>query len=756
MHLPPLILDLAILLGVAALVTFLFRRIRQPVVLGYLIAGILVGPHVSPWLALSDTENIKVWAELGIIFLMFSLGLEFSFRRLSRLGLPAAGTGIFEISAMMGVGILVAFALGWKGWDPLFLGCMLAISSTTIILKTLEEAGLKSKRFAEMVFGILIIEDLAAILMLVALTSVATSESFSGMDLLFTSGKLTIVVGAWVLIGMFLVPRFLKSVRTHGNDELFTVAAVGLCLALVSLAASLQYSVALGAFIMGSLIAEGADAKRIEKLVAPLKNIFGAIFFVSVGMLLEPKSVIENGVTILLISCVVILGKFLFVSMGAFLMGQSPKLALPAALSMTQVGEFSFIIATLGMTHKVISPQLYPIIIGTSVLTTFSTPYLIRNSHCAVEIFEKRLPSHAKSLLESYGAWIERRNVSHEQRKVWLRPLIKWILNAVITVVLFTLAREKLAPIMQSLWDYPKAALAATWGLAFAASGPSFWAMMMAFKEKQIPDLSARTLSEPLPIKRPRGGLLILSRLCTTSLLGILAMEFFPALLALGATFLACVVIFLFFRGKLGEYYTWMERQLSSSPTGASTAENASATDPQPHFRLAPWDAHLLEVQVPADSFVVGKSLLELQLREQYGLNVVILMRNGYSMVAPKAPESLYAGDILLCFATDEEMERFQKDLHRSESELRAQVDFSAFGILPYTLKPGDAFIEQTIRQTQLREKFHCIAVGLERFGKRFRSPSSQTVLKEHDVLWIVGQEDNLEELMKILSHARS
>ena len=323
MPLPPIILDLAIILGVAALVTFLFRLVKQPVVLGYIVAGIIVGPFSPPLVAVVDVEGVKVWAELGVIIFMFALGLEFSFRRLAKVGVSAAVTAVIQILALMTVGYLCAKALDYTSREAIFVGCMLAISSTTIIIKTFAETGLKTSRFAELVIGILVVQDLAAILMLVALTNIATSDSASATDLLLAAAKLALVVATWLLVGMFIVPRVVKAVSKRGSSEMLIIVSLGLCLALVCLSAYFQYSVALGAFIMGSILAETTEARRIESLVAPLKDVFGAIFFVSVGMLLDPRILSDHLGSVAVLCAALTLGNIVWVGFAALLTGQT-------------------------------------------------------------------------------------------------------------------------------------------------------------------------------------------------------------------------------------------------------------------------------------------------------------------------------------------------------------------------------------------------------------------------------------------------
>ncbi len=392
MHLPQLILDLAVILGVAAVVTYVFRLIRQPVVLGYIVAGIIVGPHTPPIFSVTEMQSINIWAELGVIFLMFALGLEFSFRRLARVGLAAVATALLQIGTMFMLGLFAAEALGWHGLNGPFLGCMVAISSTTIIIKALDELGLKSKRFAELVFGILVVEDLAAILMLVGLTSIAKQSNVNATDLMWAAGRLVLLVGVWLFVGIKLVPHFIRAVAKKGNDEMMVVVAIGLCLGMVALSASFHYSAALGAFIMGSILAETQEVHRIESLVNPLKDVFGAVFFVSIGMMLDPLVIQQNFVPILGLSLLIIIGKFGSVTAGSLLTRQGLRSSLASGLSMAQIGEFSFIIANLGLALEVIEPKIFPIIVAASLITTFTTPYLMKAGPFLIDQAERWFP----------------------------------------------------------------------------------------------------------------------------------------------------------------------------------------------------------------------------------------------------------------------------------------------------------------------------------------------------------------------------
>lgn len=449
-HIPQLITDLAVILGVAAVVTFVFRKINQPVVLGYIVAGIIVGPYTHPIFSIVDVSSVKTWAELGVIFLMFALGLEFSFRRLAKVGVSAAGTAIIQIIVMLSLGIVVGEFLGWPHMDATFLGCMIAISSTTIIIKALEELGLKNRRFAELVFGILIVEDLAAIVMLVALTNISLTSSIGGLDLLIASGKLAVVVGAWFVAGIFIVPRFVKNVGQQKNNEMLVVVAIGLCLSLVALAAYFNYSVALGAFIMGSIIAETPEAKNIEHIIQPLKDIFGAVFFVSVGMLLDPNTILNNFGAIILISITIIIGKLFSVTGGALITGQTVQNSIQTGFCMAQIGEFSFIIASLGLSFSVIDTKLYPIIVTASLITTFTTPYLIRYSSNVSNYVDKKMPATFKTKINGYTNWFQTITIFKDEQKNLNSNALKWFLNLIVLITVFVIISEKIHPLINN------------------------------------------------------------------------------------------------------------------------------------------------------------------------------------------------------------------------------------------------------------------------------------------------------------------
>ncbi len=391
-HLPTLITDLALILIAAGVVSILFKWLKQPVVLGYIIAGLLLSPQITFMPTIADETNIQTWADIGIIFLLFALGLDFSFKKLMRVGVTAFISTLTIVIAMMSIGYITGKCLGFSHMNSLFLGGMLCMSSTMIVIKLFDDFGLKSQKFASVVLGILVVEDLFAVVLMVLLSTLAISKTFEGAEMLESIFKLIEFLLFWFLIGIFLIPTLLKKAKKHLNDETLLIVSLGLCLGMVILATQAGFSSALGAFVMGSILAETMEAERIEHLVQPVKNLFGAIFFVSVGMMIDLLALQQYILPILIISLVVIIGQIIFATLGILLSGQPLKIAMQAGFSLSQIGEFSYIIAALGLSLGVIAPHLYPIIVTVSVITIFMSPYIIKLSEPAYRLIERKSP----------------------------------------------------------------------------------------------------------------------------------------------------------------------------------------------------------------------------------------------------------------------------------------------------------------------------------------------------------------------------
>jgi len=497
MHeLAPLIKDLAVMLGIASIVVLLFQRIRQPVIFGYIVAGIIIGPYTPPYSLVSNFTQIETLSELGVIFLMFALGLGFSFHKLKRVGFSATIAGVFKVSIVTALGFLAGRLLQWSFYDSLFLGAALAISSTTIIVKALDELKLQGKRFVDVIFGILIVEDLLAVLMLAVLSTIVATKNIFSFDIFWVTIKLIVVVGCWFLSGYFIVPVLFRRIIRYVNQETLTIVSIALCLMLVVTAAYFHYSTALGAFIMGSILSETPLADRIKQLITPLRDVFAAIFFISIGMLIDIKILFSHWPLVLAISAFAIISKILITSIGTFLSGQSINTSIRVGFSMPPVGEFSFIIISLGLALNVISSLLYQIVIGTAAITILTTPFLIQLSSQISKKIESQLSERSKHFLVGYSAWIYRTVVSYQRQPIYRKFIVRLVINGIIVAVIFTLTRDFILPQITTLITPVNVAEISSWVVALMFSSPFIWGMLFAFKSisptsktKQLPSL---------------------------------------------------------------------------------------------------------------------------------------------------------------------------------------------------------------------------------------------------------------------------
>lgn len=730
-HLPPLLSDLAVILGLAGLVTLIFSRIRQPLVLGYIVAGLLVSPASSPFKLISDEPNIRVWADLGVIFLMFSLGLEFSFRKLSRVGMSALFTALIEVTCMgLLAYVLTHYALGWRKLDSVIAGAMLSISSTTIIIKTLDDLRLKTRRFAEMIFAILIVEDLIAIMVLVGLSMTGAKQAFSGLNLLIASGKLFVVVGSWVVFGYFIVPRLMKFVGRLGGDEMLTIVSLALCIGLAVVAGHFGYSVALGAFVMGSILAESMESHRISDSLVPIKNVFAAIFFVSVGMLIDVNVLLQNMPIIALFSAVVVGGKLFFVTLGSLISGQTLRTSVQVGMGMGQIGEFSFIIVGAGLAMGLGNPKLYPIVVAVSVITTFLTPLFVRVSHRSASRLEHALPSKVKKFLVRYAAWAQSRRADRQEQEEYLQGLLRLATNAIVIAVVFFLSSEMVlprvteyVPQMKNYWHRVIA-----WGIGLIVSLPFIWGMFSSFAEKR-----ARKF-----------GPLLLGRFATVMWIGVLSIRFFPVGVVLLITGILVAFAVFFFHKELSHSYHWFEERFLDT-----FRERPKTVRPTDVLRdLAPWDAHLVRIKVHPNSEVVGKSLSEVGLREKHGVNVVVIQRGTKSIVPPTSLEKIYPKDELLVLGTDEEVEPLRQRMERPPGLKERFQSFEGYELKELLVRDNSPLVGVTIKDSDIRERFGGMVVGIERAGERSINPQSTHKIESGDILWVVGETEKLRALI--------
>jgi monovalent cation:H+ antiporter-2, CPA2 family len=743
LHLPPLISDLGLILLVAGFVTVVFKRIGQPVVLGYLIAGFLVGPETSFFPTVQDKAAIKIWAEIGVIVLLFGLGLEFSFKKLMAVGRGASITAATEISFMFGLGFLVGQAFGWGYGDSLFLGGIISISSTTIILRAFEELGLRQRGFVQLVYGVLIVEDLVAVLLMVVLPTIALTKSFEGQQLVSSVAKLGFFLSIWFVAGTFLLPQILGLARRHINDETILIVSLGLCFLMVTLATSAGFSAALGAFIMGSILAETKDGERILRTLNPIKNLFSAIFFVSVGMLIEIQPLREHWVAVLTISSVVVFGKAIGVGIGATIGGQSIRTAIQSGLSHTQIGEFSFIIATLGLSLNIISDFLYPIAVSVSAITTLTTPYLIRAGEPISEWICSKAPASFRNRVQGDL----KSSVVTESTGAFQGELIRLLLNTVVIIAIGIVTKVWLQPFLERQFGVGVWAEIACMTIALLAALPMLWAIVNGaaiMKSKGYGIEAIRDLTTQAVFVL--GARLLMAHF----LLAFLISQFVSALWAFAVVGAIAISIGFVGARNFSKIYVWLERKFLSNLNEKELFERKQKSVPQ----LAPWDAHLSRVQVSPDSSLVARRLSEIGVREKYGVTVAMIERGSRQILAPRRDEFVMAFDQLIVIGTDDQLTSFAFVAEAREEESREE-NSSAGYVQPgarYELKSvslGDhhKWIGKSIRESGIREASDGLVVGLERSGQRILNPDATITLEVGDHVWIVGDPGKIAQL---------
>ncbi len=647
---------------VAGIVTLIFHRLRQPVVLGYILAGVIIGPHTPPFPLIGDEHAIKTLSELGVIFLMFSLGLEFSFRKLKQVGGSALIAAVLEILLMAWVGYEIGRFFGWKQMDSIFLGGILSISSTTIIVKALEELNLTKERFSELIFGVLIFEDLLGILIIALLSGVAKTGSLQVEESIAEAAKLAAFMAASVVIGVLTVPRLLRYVGKYRRPEMLLITTLALCFAACVLTLKLGYSIALGAFMMGAIIAEAREIGKVEELMEPIRDMFSAVFFVSIGLLIDPKLLLQYAGPIAAITVAVIVGKVLTCSFGVFVTGQDMRTSLRVGMGLAQIGEFSFIIAALGTKLGVTSPFLYPIAVTVSALTTLTTPYLIRISDPAIRLFTRHSPSNLTNLLQTYTRWVSSAADSHPNN-LGRRLLRKWlalmVLNLIFVSGIFAVGAF-LANSRQSLLDRWVGARvdlnSVIWFISAVLSLPfliatyrKLQAFGMLLAELRIRKELARERQVVLRALVANGVLL-----AGTVVIGLLLLILSSAILQRGHSLwlllLLVVIIAILLRRTFVRIYSKAQIAVQEVFTAPKEQHRHHAlTD-----LLA--DAELQRISVYTGSEAANKLIRELQLRTRTGASIVAIRRQGQNILNPDPNEELLPGDQLLMIGAEEQI----------------------------------------------------------------------------------------------------
>ena len=745
-QLTPLISDLALILICAGIMTLIFKKLKQPLVLGYIVAGFICTPHFKFTPSVVDSASIHIWSEIGVIFLLFALGLEFSFKKLMKVGGSAVISACTIIFCMILVGVFVGWTFGWNRMDCIYLGGMLAMSSTTIIYKAFDDMGLRQQRFAGLVLSILILEDILAIVLMVMLSTMAVSQNFEGGEMVYSILKLLFFLILWFVVGIYGIPLFLKRVRKLMSDETLLIVSLALCFGMVYLAALVGFSPAFGAFIMGSILSETIESEHIGKLVSPVKDLFGAIFFVSVGMMVDPAMIVEYKYQILVIVLAVLLGQTIFGTTGVLLSGQPLKTAMQCGFSLTQIGEFAFIIASLGVSLKVTSHFLYPIVVAVSVITTFLTPYMIRLAVPAYNVIDKYMPSRWRRLLDRYSSGASVANHSNNWKKLVIAIIRIVLIYAVLSIAVTALFLHFIVPLATDM-------LGDLWGrilgaaLTIAAIAPFLRAMIM---KKNRSEEFKSLWSDSRFNHAPLISIILLRIVIAIGFIVFIIENLFRASAALIVGIAIIVVCAMILSRFLKKQSIVLERTFVRN-LHYKEIQQEYLGEKQPEYagRLLDRDLHLSDFLIPAESAWAGKTLRELDLGKKYDVHVASILRGKHRLNIPDGNTCIFPNDLIQVIGTDEQLSLFasvaEKAIHTYDDEDFGKHEMK---LKQFVVAKDSPFVGHSIIECGIRNKYHCLVVGIESAGEDvLRTPQVHMPLKEDDVVWVVGEEDDLNQL---------
>ena len=750
-HLPKLIIDLALILCTGAITTLIFKRINQPLVLGYIIAGFLVGPYFQYLPNVTDPENVEILAKIGVIFLLFSLGLEFSFKKLLKVGGAASITALVEIVFILMVGYFVGTAMGWGKMDSLFLGGLLASSSTTIIIRAFEELGLKRKKFANVVFGILIVEDIVVILLMVMLSTLAVSQQFDGTEMLSSFVNLLFFLVLWFVAGIFLIPSLLRNVKKHLDDEALLILSIGLCFGMVYIADLAGFSIELGAFVMGSILAETVFAEKINTTIASVKNLFATIFFISIGMMINPSSMYEYKGAIFIVTLLTIFGKLLFTGLGALISGQPLKQSVQVGMSMAQIGEFAFIVAGLGLTLGVTSDFLFPVAVGVSAVTTFTTPYLIKLSEPTYNYLEKHLPKNVLLAISKYSS-----DTQHIQDEgSWKKNLQKTFFTIIINVVLIIAITLSIKYyILLYLYDYtkPNVAHIIAFVLSLLISSPFLWAILGDRpSNKELYKLWNQSTYN-------RGPILIITIIRSIILIVLILFiynQFFSnVLIGIIFTILLPVIIYTVSPGLRNYYKTFTSHfifNLNERENQEQERLKQEKIDNTNHYQHT-WDnTHISEITLPKHIDFVGKTLETLNWRKRFNINIAYIKRGDHTIAIPKSNDVLFSNDIIGIIGTDEQIQGFENYINSIEQIIQAETPSTELNVIIDKISvPTDLAAENCKNVGWIKDNANGLVVAIERKdGDMIYNPDRNIPIYTGDYITIVADKNNLKEFIQ-------
>ena len=735
-----LVRDLAVILVSAGAFTIISKALKQPLILGYILAGFLVGPHISWFPGISSEETVHQWSEIGIIFLMFGLGLEFSFKKLLKVGSSALVTAGSKFLGVFVLGYVTGQAMGWTAMESIFLGGLLSMSSTMVVLKSYDDMGLKGRPWTGMVFGTLVVEDLIAILLMVLLSTMAVSHQFAGGEMLFNLAKLAFFLILWFLVGIYVIPSVLKRARRFLNDEILLIVSIGLCFGMVALAVAVGFSSALGAFVMGSILAETIESEHIERLVAPIKDLFGAIFFVSVGMMVAPAVIGEYWLTILIITLLVMLTHILFAGAGILMTGGGLRNAVHTGFSLAQLGEFGFIIAGVGVTLGVMRDFIYPVIIAVSVITTFTTPYMIKLAEPAYGGLLKVLPERWIARIDAPE---QKSRASAVEQSEWKKLLQAYftriVLYGVILVAIMIGSKQFLEPLASKLfpdWS-PFIHNLTVVAVTLVAMAPFLYGM--AISSGSINAHAAKLLTEKNANKWPLAGL-VLTRtfLAISMILSVIASHFHLAGWAVVLIFLGGLVFVIASRSTMHRYSALEQRFLSNLNEKEEAERKRHPITNSVRNKMAGYDVHLELLEVSPDSIFIGQQLKDIPFRAETGANLIKIQRGSQSITIPSGDVRIFPYDKLLAVGSSTQIDALRAMLSQSDTQL-APLTEQEFEVAPVTLDEDSFLSGKVLRDINMRQ-YRCMVISVLHDGEFITNPKPDYRFGAGDIVWIAGE----------------
>ena len=748
-ELPELVKDLALILVVAGTVTLLFKRLKQPLVLGYIVAGFIVSPQMPYTMSVIDRADVQTWADIGVIFLLFSLGLDFSFKKILKMGAAPVIASLTIIFCMMLIGVTVGNSFGWSQMDCIFLAGMLAMSSTTIIYKAFDDMGLRQQHFASLVMSVLILEDVLAIVMMVMLSAVAKGNNPDGGEMIGSVLRIGFFLILWFVVGISLIPMFLRSVRKLISEETLLVVSLGLCCLMAVISTQVGFSSAFGAFVMGSILAETVEAEKIIKVVEPVKNLFGAVFFVSVGMLVEPAILAEYSLPIAVIVLAILLGQSLFGSFGYLLSGQTLKTAMRCGFSMAQIGEFAFIIASLGLSLGVISKFLYPVVVAVSVITTFLTPYMIRASEPCYNMLERRLPSSWISTLNHITLSHPSGKGAKNNWKSLLRQMtVNTVIYSILSVTVVALMLTLFLPFIRHLlvgWHWTANFICGA--LTILGISPFLRAMVMKKNHsEEFKALWAESRINHLPLI-----FTIIVRVVIASSFVFYVCNYLSRFAnALIIAIAVAVVLLMVMSRSLKHSSIRLERMFVQNLRSRDIeAQVRGRKRPLYVGHLLDRNVHMSDIDVPMDSKWTGKTLSQLQLRQRFGVHVSSILRAERRLNIPDGNTIVFPGDRLQVIGADSQLSKMAEALRTEIYGSDPDIEDKTMRLRQMVVTGGNPLLGVTLRDSGIRSRYNCMVVGIEEGEENLSQMSPDRTFEKGDIIWIVGEEKHLAQLLE-------